>query len=298
MIIPDHNKGLAAGLFCFIFWGVAPIYFKLIDSVPSIVIIAHRIIWGSLFLVLFLMIREKKDFFQSLKVSKKQLAILLISGLLVASNWLMFVWAVTHDQILATSLGYFINPLVNILLGVLFLHERLNKIQLIAVTIAAASTLFLGIYIGQPPWISLFLAFTFGLYGLVKKQINVRPMIGLFWETMLLILPASIYLLLYAPEYTSQHTNQTLALFLFFSGLVTVLPLIGFNYAAKRLSLTLIGFLQYIAPTMSFLIAVIFYGEVFTFGYKVAFTGIWLALIIISGQSLRDSNKRKKITWD
>jgi chloramphenicol-sensitive protein RarD len=297
MMIPDHKKGLAAGLFCFIFWGVAPIYFKLIDSVPSVVIIAHRIIWASLFLVLFLMIREKKKFFQSLKVSKKQLLILLISGLLVASNWLMFVWAVTHDQILATSLGYFINPLVNILLGVLFLHERLTKTQLIAVIIAASSTLFLGIYIGQPPWISLFLATTFGLYGLVKKQINVRPMIGLFWETTLLMLPAIIYLLVYAPEYTSQHNPQILGLFLFFSGLVTVLPLIGFNYAAKRLSLTVIGFLQYIAPTMSFLIAVLFYGEVFTLGHKVAFTGIWLALIIISGKSFRDSRKRKKETW-
>ena len=296
MIIPDHNKGLAAGLFCFIFWGVAPVYFKLIDSVPSIVIIAHRIIWASLFLVLFLMIREKKKFFQSLRVSPKQLMILLISGLLVTSNWLMFVWAVTHDQILATSLGYFINPLVNILLGVLFLHERLTKTQLVAVAIAASSTLFLGIYIGQPPWISLFLATTFGLYGLVKKQINVRPMIGLFWETTLLILPASIYLLVYSPEYTSQYNPQILGLFLFFSGLVTVLPLIGFNYAAKRLSLTIIGFLQYIAPTMSFLIAVIFYGEVFSLGYKVAFTGIWLALIIISGKSLRDSRKRKKVT--
>ena len=297
MIFTDHQKGLAAGLFCFIFWGVAPVYFKFIQDVPAIIIIAHRIIWAALFLIIFLMLREKKKFFQSLKVSPKQLAVLLISGLLVTSNWLMFVWAVSHEQILATSLGYFINPLVNILLGVLFLHERLNKTQLIAVTIAALSTLFLGVYIGQPPWISLFLALTFGLYGLVKKQINVRPMIGLFWETTLLMLPASIYLLLYAPQYNSQLSPQTLGLFLFFSGLVTVLPLIGFNYATKRLSLTVIGFLQYIAPTMSFLIAVLFYGEVFTLGHKVAFTGIWLALIIISGKSLRDSRKRKKASW-
>jgi chloramphenicol-sensitive protein RarD len=297
MLFTNHQKGLAAGLFCFVFWGIAPVYFKLIQSVPAMVIIAHRIIWGSLFLVLFLMIREKKNFLQALKISPKQLAVLLVSGLLIVSNWLMFVWAVTHGQILATSLGYFINPLVNILLGVLFLHERLTKTQLIAVIIAALATLFLGIYIGQPPWISLFLAVTFGLYGLVKKQINVRPMIGLFWETLLIILPAIVYLLAFTPEYTSHHSTHTLNLFLFFSGLVTVLPLIGFNYAAKRLSLTVIGFLQYIAPTMSFLIAVLFYGEVFTLGHKVAFTGIWLALIIISGKSYRDLRKRKKATW-
>jgi chloramphenicol-sensitive protein RarD len=289
----DYKKGLAAGLFCFIFWGVAPVYFKYLQTVPAMVIIAHRIIWGALFLSLFLIIREKRKLFQSLKVTPKQLLVLLVSGLLVAANWLMFVWAVSHDQILATSLGYFINPLVNILLGVLFLHERLTKTQLIAVTIAALSTLFLGVYIGQPPWISLFLAITFGLYGLVKKQINVRPMIGLFWETILLMLPASIYLLVYAPQYNSGQSPQTLGLLLFFSGLVTVLPLIGFNYAAKRLPLTVIGFLQYIAPTMSFLIAVLFYDEIFTLGHKVAFTGIWLALIIISGSSYRDTRKRK-----
>ena len=282
MNLSNHQKGLAAGLFCFIFWGFAPLYFKLIQTVPALVIIAHRIIWGALFLFLYLLFRERKGIFKSLKLSKKHLFILFISGLLVSSNWLMFVWAVTHDQILNTSLGYFINPLVNILFGILFLHEKLNLAQKTALIIASFATLFLGIYLGRAPWIALFLAFSFGLYGLVRKKLNVRPLVGLFWETLLLTVPAIGYLLFFADSLPQTNSANTIHLLLFFSGLVTVLPLLGFNYAAKNLALTLVGFLQYIAPTISFLIAVYFYGEDFTLGHKVAFSGIWLALLIVS----------------
>lgn len=290
----NHQKGLAAGLFCFVFWGFAPIYFKLIQEVPALTIISHRIIWGALFLFVYLLLREHKRLFSALKISKKQLAILFVSGVLVASNWLMFVWAVTHNQILATSLGYFINPLVNILLGVLFLHEKLSKLQSFAVAIAAAATLYLGFFIGEPPWISLFLAVTFGLYGLVRKKLDVRPLIGLFWETVILIVPAILYLLLIAEPLPDSNHVSNQYLLLFFSGLVTVLPLIGFNYAAKKLSLTIIGFLQYIAPTLSFIIAVLYYGEVFSFGHKVAFSGIWLALLIVSWSPFKKLIRKNK----
>ncbi|HHL32166.1 MAG TPA: EamA family transporter RarD, partial [Oceanospirillales bacterium] len=262
MLNNNHHKGLAAALFCFIFWGFAPIYFKLIKQVPAIDIIAHRVIWGALFLLVFLLFKEHKKLFEVLKIPPKQFFILFISGLLVASNWLMFVWAVTHDQILATSLGYFINPLVNIFFGTLFLHERLTSTQKWALVIAASTTLYLGYYIGEPPWIALFLATTFGLYGLVKKKVQVKPLVGLMWETLLLMIPAIIYLLFYAPQLPAAIDNSNTYILLFFAGLVTILPLIGFNYATKKLSLTLIGFLQYIAPTISFLIAVIFYGEI------------------------------------
>jgi chloramphenicol-sensitive protein RarD len=200
MPISEHHKGLNAGLFCFVFWGFAPIYFKLLQHVPAINIIAHRIIWAAMFLLLFLAVRERKHLFQALKVSKKQLFILLISGSLVISNWLIFVWAVNDGQILATSLGYFINPLVNVFLGMIFLHERLNKVQIMALTIAASTTVYLGIFIGEPPWIALALAITFGLYGLVRKQLDVRPLIGLFWETTLLMLPALIFLTMMTPS--------------------------------------------------------------------------------------------------
>ncbi len=281
----DHNKGLSAGIFCFVFWGFAPIYFKWLQHVPATTIIAHRIIWAAVFLLLFLALREQRSLFKALRITGQQLLVLMASGLLIISNWLLFVWAVNDGQILATSLGYFINPLVNIFLGLLFLHERLNRIQTLALVIAAAATIYLGVFIGEPPWIALALAFTFGLYGLVRKQLDVRPLIGLFWETTLLILPALVYLLWLTDTTTAAHDSQTWLL-LSLSGIITILPLIGFNYAAKRLSLTSIGFLQYIAPTISFLIAVLFYQETFTSGHQVAFAGIWLALIIVSAQPL------------
>ena len=295
MPISEHNKGLQAGLFCFIFWGFAPIYFKLLKHVPAIEIIAHRIIWAALFLLLFLAIRERQQLIHSLKVTKKQLLILFISGSLVISNWLLFVWAVNDGQILATSLGYFINPLVNVFLGMLFLQERLNKVQIIALTLAASTTIYLGIFIGQPPWIALALAITFGLYGLVRKTLDFRPLIGLFWETALLMIPALVFLTMLSSNQTSSNLDMSTMWLLVFSGLITILPLIGFNYAAKRLTLTVIGFLQYIAPTISFLIAVYFFGEVFTFGHKVAFTGIWLALFILSWQPMMRLIKRKPV---
>lgn len=282
MSLNDHQKGLAAGVFCFLFWGIAPVYFKLLHEVDAIAIIAHRIIWGAMFLFVFLLIRDHKKLFSAMKISIGQFMVLCLSGLLVSSNWLMFVWAVTHDQILATSLGYFINPLINILLGMLFLQERLTKSQIVAVILAASVTIFLGFYLNQPPWIALFLAVTFGLYGLVRKKLQVRPLIGLFWETLILIVPAIIYLLYFTQPLPATAQTQTIYYLLFFAGLVTVLPLVSFNYAAHKLSLTLIGFLQYIGPSLSFLIAVLFYGEDFTFGYQIAFGGIWMALIIVS----------------
>lgn len=290
-MITSHQKGLAAGVFCFVFWGFAPMYFKLLQHVPALSIIAHRIIWAAGFLLLFLAIRERKNLLKTLHLSAKQLAILFISGSLVISNWLIFVWAVNDGQILATSLGYFTNPLVNIFLGLIFLGERLNKTQTVALIIAATATAYLGFYLGEPPWIALALAITFGLYGLVRKTLDVGPLVGLFWETTLLLLPALVYLLAFDPAHKAYDLN-TIGL-LVLSGIVTILPLIGFNYAAKRLTLTLVGFLQYIAPSISFLIAVYFYGELFTWGHKVAFTGIWTALFIISWQSISQTLKQR-----
>lgn len=289
----EHNKGLAAGIFCFVFWGFAPVFFKLLQHVPALSIIAHRIIWAAAFLLVFLAIRERSKLLTTLRVSAKQLLILSISGSLVISNWLIFVWAVNDGQILATSLGYFTNPLVNIFLGLLFLGERLNKTQTVALIIAAAATTYLGFYLGEPPWIALALAITFGLYGLVRKTLDVGPLVGLFWETTLLLLPALFYLWWLNPAQIGFAYDLNTTALLVLSGLVTILPLIGFNYAAKRLTLTLVGFLQYIGPSISFLIAVYFYGEDFTQGHKVAFAGIWTALVIVSWQSIRKTLKQR-----
>ncbi len=280
----EHRQGVIAALLTFAFWGFAPIYFKWLVGISPYEIIAHRIVWSVCFVAGFLLLRDGPDFWRRLAISKRTIAWLALSGTLVAINWLIFVWAVVNDQVLSTSLGYFINPLVNVLLGMLFLGERLTMPRWLAVMIAAAATIYLGIYMGRPPWIALMLAFSFGFYGLIRKQLEVGPMVGLLWEAMLLSLPAIAYLIGFwrSEPLTFLTGDATNAWLLVFSGLVTVLPLVGFAYATKRLTLTVIGFFQYLAPTISFLLAVFLFKESFSTGHMIAFAGIWLALLIFS----------------
>jgi chloramphenicol-sensitive protein RarD len=183
--------GVAAALAAYIFWGLAPIYFKWIEAVAPLEIIAHRILWSIPFLAGFLLLRDRRNFLSRMRLPPRTIALLLLSGVLVVTNWLIFVWAVVNEQVLATSLGYFIGPLVNFLLGFLFLKERLSRVQTLGVLIAASGTAYLGWFLGTPPWISLGLAFSFGFYGLVRKVLGVGPMVGLLWETLLLALPGS-----------------------------------------------------------------------------------------------------------
>jgi chloramphenicol-sensitive protein RarD len=293
---PQHSAdriGVTAALAAYIFWGLAPIYFKQIQSVAAIEIIAHRILWSIPMLAGFLLLRDGPTFWQRMRLPRRSILVLLLSGTLVAFNWLVFVWAVTHGQILATSLGYFITPLVNFLLGYFFLKERVTKIQTIAVSIAAAGTLYLGWFLGTPPWISLCLAFSFGTYGLIRKLLDVGPMIGLLWETLLLALPALLFM-----AWSMQHGSLDFGagdlqidVLLALSGLVTMLPLVWFNVAAKSLRLTTLGFFQYMAPSLTFLLSVFVYGEAFTRGYAVAFGCIWFALVLVSTESVSRARK-------
>ena len=293
---PKHSAeriGVTAALAAYTFWGLAPIYFKQIQSVAAIEIIAHRVLWSIPMLAGFLLLRDGPAFWQRMRLPRRSILILLLSGTLVGFNWLVFVWAVTHGQVLATSLGYFITPLVNFLLGVLFLKERVTIIQTIAVAIAASGTLYLGWFLGTPPWISLCLAFSFGSYGLIRKLLDVGPMIGLLWETLLLALPALLFI-----AWSMQHGRLDFGsgglqidVLLALAGLVTVLPLVWFNVAAKSLRLTTLGFFQYIAPSLTFLLSVFVYGETFTRGYAVAFGCIWFALVLVSLESVKRARK-------
>jgi len=280
-----------SALAAYIFWGLAPIYFKLIQSAPALEIIAHRVLWSIPVLAGFLLLRDGKRFWQRLRLPLRTVLALLVSGSLVALNWLIFVWAVVNGQVLATSLGYFIGPLVNFLLGFLFLHERMTRVQRLGVLIAASGTVYLGWFLGTPPWISLTLAFSFGLYGLLRKMLDVGPLVGMLWETLLLAAPALAFLVWSANRgdlyFGSAGTGQNLLLAL--AGPVTVLPLIWFNMAARSLRLTTLGFFQYIAPSMTFLLSVFIYGEAFTRGHAVAFGCIWFALAMISLESWKRS---------
>jgi len=293
---PPHSAeriGVTAALAAYILWGLTPIYFKLIQSVAPIEIIAHRILWSIPLLAGFLLLRDGPTFWQRLRLPRRTIFILLVSALLVAFNWLVFVWAVVNDQILATSLGYFIGPLVNFLLGFLFLKERLTIIQTIGVLIAASGTVYLGWFLGTPPWISLILAFSFGIYGLIRKMLDVGPMVGLLWETLLLAPPALLYVAWSLQRGGLDFGSGDLQIdtLLVLAGLVTILPLIWFNVAAKNLPLSTVGFFQYIAPSLTFLLSVFVYGEVFTRGHAVAFGCIWFALAMVSTESVIRTRK-------
>ena len=283
----EHRSGVAAALAAYVFWGLAPIYFKLIQAAPALEIIAHRILWSVPVLALFLLFRDGRRFWQRMRLPPRSVAILALSGGLVAVNWLIFVWAVVNGRVLATSLGYFIGPLVYFLLGYLFLRERMTGVQRAGVALAAAGTVYLGWYLGAAPWVSLSLAVSFGLYGLVRKLLNVGPLVGLLWETLLLA-PLALFFIAWTAShgglyFGSAGRGQDLLLIL--AGLVTVLPLVWFNVAARSMSLTTLGFFQYIAPSMTFLLSVFVYHEPFTPGHAVAFGCIWLALVMVSLES-------------
>lgn len=286
--------GVIAALTAFTFWGLVPVYYKGLQAVDVWEVLAQRVIWSVPILLLFLAIRDGKAFWKKLKLPISSIAWLVLSGLTISINWLVFVWAVANDHVLDTSLGYFGTPVINVLFGYLFLKERLPILQVIAVVIAAAGTIYLAWYLGRPPWIAITLALSFAIYGLLRKSLKVGPMLGLLWETSLMFLPALAYLIWLASQSRLQflHTSPGIDLLLMGSGLATVLPLIWFNMAAQKLPLSILGFFQYIAPSISFFLAVYLYGEQFTVGHAVAFTCIWLALVLVSIEPFRRVRRR------
>ena len=286
---PTNMKlGVVAALAAFVFWGFLPLFFKWLETISAYEIIAHRILWSIPLLALFLLIRDGRQVFRKMRLPGKTLGLLGLSGSLVAINWLVFVWAVNHDRVLSTSLGYFITPLVNVLMGFLFLGERLTRAQFVAMVIAATGTIYLAWFIGQPPWVALALAISFGLYGLMRKAMQVGPMTGLLWETLILGLPAIIFLIWLEGKQGGQFISAGLkiSLLLVAAGLATVLPLIWYTTAARQLRMSSIGFMQYLAPMISFALAVFLFDELFSFGHQVAFACIWIALLIISAEPL------------
>lgn len=289
----DRN-GVVAALAAFTLWGLVPIYYKGLQTVGAWEVLAHRVIWSIPVLLLFLAVRDGKTFWKKLRLPIRSVAWLVLSGLTISINWLVFVWAVANDHVLDTSLGYFGTPLVNVLLGYLFLKERLPALQVIGVVVAAMGTFYLAWYLGRPPWIAITLAVSFGLYGLLRKRLDVGPMLGLLWETKLMFLPALVYLLWLSTQTTQQFLNASMGidLLLLCSGIPTILPLIWFNMAAKKLPLSILGFFQYLAPSISFLIAVFLFGEQFTRGHVVAFTCIWLALALVSIEPYKRARRR------
>jgi chloramphenicol-sensitive protein RarD len=276
------NKGILYGLGAYLIWGFIPIYFKLLKEVPALEILGNRILWSFVFLAgIITVLKEWKELIGMAR-KPRILVVYAVSSCLLTINWLVYIWGVNSGYIIETSLGYFINPLINVLLGVLFLHERLRPLQWVPIGLAALGVLYMTINYGQLPWIALTLAFSFGLYGLVKKIAPLGSLHSLTIETGILILPAVLYLLFAASRFSGATGGYDLPthILLAGTGLVTAVPLLLFGAAARRIDLTLMGVLQYLAPTIQFLLGVLVYGEPFTTIRLVGFSFIWLALIL------------------
>lgn len=278
------NRGLIYGILAYSLWGVLPLYWKALHAVPASEILINRIIWSFVFLAIILSLRRQWRWVHDLVNDRRRIGLLAASAALLASNWFVYIWAVNAGFVVETSLGYFINPLVNVLLGVLVLHEHMRLGQWIAIAVAFAGVLFLTFTIGSLPWIALFLAFSFGFYGLIKKKSHFGSAEGLTTEMGLLLLPALAALVFFQASGQAVALNNgfTSILLLIGSGVVTATPLVLFAGAVQRIPLSTMGLLQYIAPTIQFLIGIFVFNEPFTSTRLIGFAIIWLALLIYS----------------
>lgn len=276
------NKGVGYALSAYILWGLLPIYWKWLHTVPALQVISHRVVWSVLTLAVVITVTRQWPAFRAAARQPRVLGVYLAAAALIGANWLVYIWAVTAGYIVETSLGYFINPLLSVLLGVVFLRERLRVWQWVPIGLAAAGVLYLTFAYGSLPWIALTLAATFGVYGLVKKTAPLGSVFGLTLETALLAPLALVYLLVMeaTPQGAFLHTDLPTALLLAGAGLVTTAPLLLFASAAQRIPLSLVGILQYLAPTLQFLIGVYLYHEPFTPHQFVGFALVWAGLLI------------------
>ena len=287
----ERRRGTLAALSAFCIWGLSPLYFKAIGTVPPFEIVAHRILWSVLFLAGLLALLPFTGGAARVREVCRQprlVGLLTLTALLTGSNWLVFIWAIDAGRLLEASLGYFINPLVSVALGAIFLGERLRPLQATAVAIACAGVAWRVWQLGSLPWIPLFLAGTFGLYGLLRKRAPVDAVGGLFIETLVVAPLAIAWLLwLHAQGSLAFGSGNPAEWLLPLTGVITAIPLMLFAVGARRLPLATVGFLQYIAPSLNFLVAVLLFREPFDTTQLVGFALIWLALAVYSADMVR-----------
>jgi len=289
------NTGIAYALGAFVLWGLLPLYFKQIASVPALEVVLHRSVWSLVFVLMLLAGLRRFGWLRELARQPRRLGLFLCSALLLSGNWLVYVYAVQSGQVVQTSLGYFINPIVNVLLGVLVLHERLRRVQWMAVALAAIGVLWLTLLAGQLPWIALVLALSFGVYGLMRKTATLGALEGLALETMLvapLALPLLAWWTLDGHGALAQG-DMGLDLWLLLAGPVTAVPLLLFTAGARRLPLATIGLLQYLSPTIQLGLGVWVFGEPFSPARLLGFGFIWAALALYS----LDAWRRSRHAW-
>jgi chloramphenicol-sensitive protein RarD len=289
------NRGYPAAIATYAFWGLSPIYWKIVASVPALELLGTRICWAMPFLFAVLLYRRDFSVYKTVWLAPKKYLIYVLSAFLLATNWLVWIWSVTNGFVVDASLGYFINPLVNVVMGVLLLHEHLRRVQWISLIFAFVGVLYLTLNYGQFPWIALTLAGTFGLYGYIRKTAALGAINGLAVEVTLLLLPALILLLYLAHSGVMVMGEQppVMHFWVSLSGFITIFPLALFAYGARRIPYSTIGFIQYIAPTGQFLLGIFAFHEDFNLDRLIGFSFIWLALLIYSLENLYFHKLRK-----
>ncbi|MBZ0111399.1 MAG: EamA family transporter RarD [Thermoanaerobaculia bacterium] len=293
----EARRGLLYAGGAFTFWGLAPLYWKLLGTVSAMELLAHRLIWSLPLLWLLIFIRGSfADFTQAIRNPKTRWT-LLITTVLIGANWFLFIWAIAVERVLEASLGYFITPLFSVLLGFFVLGERPRRAQWAAIGLAGFGVTILVIHLGHLPWVALLLALTFGLYGLLRKTVAAGPIAGLTFEVSILAPLAAFFLVrhLVAGDLAFLHQGSATDLLLLAAGPVTVVPLVWFTNGARRLSLATLGLLQYLAPSGQFLLAVWVFGEPFSPTHLVAFGLIWCALALYTGEALAENRRQAKL---
>ncbi len=289
------NKGFIYSASSYLIWGLLPLYWKVLKEVPAFQILCHRISWSLVFIIFIQIFRKNLSWMKAAFRDKRVLLTFTTTSLLLSANWFTYIWAVNNGRTIEGSLGYFINPLFTVILGVIFLKERPDKWSWLAIGLAAAGIIYtIGIY-GSVPWIAFILAGSFGIYGLLRKTASLNSLQGLTLETLLLFIPATVILIYF--EITGSgsfgHLSVSKNLILSLAGIATSIPLLLFAAGARRIQLTTVGILQYIAPTLQFLIGLIVFKEAFSNNQLIGFSFVWLALIIYTANNIM--NKRKRI---
>jgi len=293
-----RTQGTIAAISSALIWGLLPAYWKALKHVPTTQILGHRVVWSFVVVILLISMQRRWDEARTTLSHRSNVRVFLATSLLLGVNWLTYIWAVNTDQIVESSLGYFINPLVNVLLGMVFLRERLNRWQTISVLLAFIGVLFLTVQFGRVPWIAFILAFTFGFYGLLRKTARAESMVGLSYE-MAFLTPIAVVYLIYLGMCGSGafvSVSVTTDLLLAGAGVVTCAPLLLYTYAVRRIRYSTIGLLHYMSPTGHLLLGVFLYKEPFTGVHAISFGCVWVAIVIYSISSLAMA-KRTKESW-
>jgi chloramphenicol-sensitive protein RarD len=291
--VGEDRRGVWYGVGAYLLWGIFPLYFRLLEPAPALEILAHRIVWTLVFVGALLLLRRRWAWLGALARDRRRLLILFVAATVLAINWGVYVWAVNADHVVEAALGYYINPLVTVLLGVVLLRERLRTAQWVAVGLAAVAVVVLTFGLGRLPWIALVLAFSFATYGLMKNRVGMPALESLSVESALLFVPAVVVVAAYQVSGTATFgAVPHVTVLLLAAGVVTAIPLLMFAGAAARIPLTTLGLLQYLTPTAQFLIGVLVFGEAMSTVRWVGFALVWLALVVFTVDSLRAGRQR------